>query len=78
TELIARTPLPGTADTLSRYRVGTAASSTHLAHVSGLEVDQQLRVRGILYQTTQGSIGRGFRDERLIYRGEARLAPVQP
>lgn len=78
TRLIARTPLPGTPDTLSRYLVGTVASSTHLAHVSGIEVDQQLRVRGILYHTTRGSIGRGFRDESLIYRGEARLAPVHP
>ena len=78
TQLLARTPLPGTPDTLSRYRVSTVASSTHLAHVSGLEVDQQLRVRGIVYHTTRGSIGRGFQDEQLIYRGEARLAPMHP
>ena len=47
-KLIARTPLLGTADTLSRYLVGTVASSTHLLHVSGLAPDQQLRVRGIV------------------------------
>jgi hypothetical protein len=78
TQLLARTPLPGTPDTLSRYQVGTVAASTHLAHVSGLEVDQQLRVRGIVYRTTHGSIGRGFQDEQLIYRGDARLEPVHP
>ena len=54
------------------------ASSPHLAPGSGREVDQQLRVRGILYHTTQGIIERGFRDKRLIYHGEARLAPVHP
>ena len=54
------------------------ASSPHLVPGSGREVDQQLRVRGILYHMTQGSIERGFRDKRLVYRGEARPAPVHP
>jgi len=76
TQLIARTPLPGTADMLSRYLVGTVASSTHLPHVSGLEVDKQLHVLRIVFHTTHGSIRRGFRDEQLFYRGEAPLTPV--
>ena len=75
-QLIARTPLPGTADTLSRYLVGTAASSTHLLHVSGLAPDQQLHVQGIVFHTIHESIRRGFRDEQLFCRGEAPLTPV--
>ena len=78
TQLVARTPLPGTADTHSRYLVGTMASSPRLAPGSGCEMNQQLRVRGILYHMTQGSIERGFRDGRLTYRGEACPAPVHP
>lgn len=78
TKLTARTPLLGTPDTLCRYQMGTVASSTHLPHVAGIEVDQQLQVRGILYQTTQGSVGRGFRDEQFTYRGEALLMPIHP
>ena len=78
TQLIARTPLPGTAETLSCHQVVTMAASPHLVPGSGREVDQQLRVRGILYHMTQGSIERGFRDKRLVYCGEARLAPVHP
>jgi hypothetical protein len=71
-------PLPGTADTLSRYLIGTVASSTHLAHVPSLEVNQQLRVRVIVFDLTHGNIRRGFQDEPLSYRGEAHLAPVHP
>ena len=76
TQLIARTPLPGTADTLSRYLVGTAASSTHLLHVSGLAPDQQLRVWGIVFDTNHESIRRGFQDDQLFYRGKAPLTSL--
>ena len=76
TQLIARTPLPGTADTLSRYLVGTLASSTHLLHVSGLAPDQQLRVWGIVFDTIHESIRRGFQDDQLFYRGKAPLTSL--
>ena len=78
TKLVAITPLAGTPDTLYRYQVTTGASSTHLPYLAGIEVDQQLRLRGVLYQETSGNLKRGFRDDRVTYRGQALLTPVQP
>lgn len=76
TKLFAVTPLPGTADTLYHYQVATVASSTNWPQVGGLEVDQQLRLRGVWYRVTRGTRRRGFRDEWLYYHGQARLAPA--
>jgi hypothetical protein len=78
TKLVAITSLPGTADTLYRYQVATVASSTHLPHIAGIELDQQLRLRGVLYQATSGNLRRGFRDDWVTYRGQALLTPVHP
>lgn len=78
TNLFAVTPLPGTADTLYHYQVATVASSTNWPQVGGLEVDQQLRLRGVWYRVTRGSRRRGFRDEWFFYHGQALLAPAQP
>lgn len=78
TNLFAVTPLPGTADTLYHYQVATVASSTNGPQVGGLEVDQQLRLRGVWYRVTRGTRRRGFRDEWLYYYGQASLASALP
>ncbi|MET4075482.1 hypothetical protein [Hymenobacter sp. UYCo722] len=78
TYLFAVTPLPGTTDTLYHYQLATVTSSTNWPEVGGLEVDQQLRLRGIWYRTTRGSRRRGFEDEWFFYHGQALLTPAHP